>query len=293
MANTLEDLAKIFDNKIEMPLQQRLIGRKLISRNDELSGKGIGNQSIDMFKFSDISAAIIDYTVPEPSHETVDATTATVQMAYLAKDYLIPKTLFESFKLKGVPIDADMAIQAAYKVAYAEDQLFLQGWTPDGTNYKIPGLYQSANQTETTSKDFGTYGNAKDKISLGITKLEDKSVFGPYNVVLNPTQKNELIVSESTGGNQEWDTILRMINENTESRIGQIFSSPIITVGTGMLLPVQNSVYFDYVEAQGPVNDIGQDSKRPKFSPLFGNVLEAVVPRIKYNGDQIVQLTNI
>ena len=293
MTNTLEDLAKIFDSKIEMPLQQRLIGRKLIPKNKELSGKGIGNQSIDMFKFNDISAAIIDYTVPEPSHETVDATTATVQMAYLAKDYLIPKTLFESFRLKNIPIDADMAIQAAYKVAYAEDQLFLQGWSPDGTNYKIPGLYQSANQTEATSKDFGTYGYAKDKVSLAITKLEDKSVFGPYNLVLNPTQKNELIVSESTGGNQEWDTVLRMINENTESRIGQIYSSPIITVDTGMLLPVQNSVYFDYVEAQGPVNDIGQDSKRPKFSPLFGNVLEAVVPRIKYNGDQIVQLTNI
>lgn len=293
MTNSLEDLAKIFDSKIEMPLQQRLIGRKLISRNDELSGKGIGNQSIDMFKYSDISAAIIDYTVPEPSHESVDATTTTVQMAYLAKDYLIPKTLFESFRLKNIPIDADTAIQAAYKVAYAEDQLFLQGWSPDGTNYKIPGLYQSANQTESTSKDFGTYGYAKDKISLAITKLEDKSVFGPYNLVLNPTQKNELIVSESTGGNQEWDTVLRMINENTESRIGQIYSSPIITVDTGMLLPVQNSVYYDYVEAQGPVNDIGQDSKRPKFSPLFGNVLEAVVPRIKYNGDQIVQLTNI
>ena len=151
-------------------------------------------------------------------------------------------------------------------------------------------MNQSANQNETTSKDFGTYGNAKDKVSLGITKLEYKSVFGPYNLVLNPTQKNELIVSESTGGNQEWDSVLRMINENTETRIGQIYSSPIITVDTGMLLPVQNSVYFDYVEAQGPVNDIGQDSKRPKFSPLFGNVIEAVVPMIKYTGHHIDQL---
>ena len=293
MVNTLEDLAKVFDSKIEMPLQQRLIGRKLIGRNDELSGKGVGNQSIDMFKFSDISAAIIDYTIPEPSYEGVDATSDTVQMAYLSKDYLIPRTLFESFKLKNISIDADVAIQAAYKVAYAEDELFLQGWAPDGTNYKIPGLYQSANQTETTSKDFGTYGYATDKVGLGITKLEDKSVYGPYNLVLNPAQKNELLSSESTTGNREWPTILEMINENQAGNVGQIFSSSIITAGTGMLLPVQNPVYFDFVEAQGPVNDIGNDSKSPKFSPIYGNVLEALVPRIKYNGDQIVQLTNI
>ncbi|MBC2746201.1 MAG: bacteriocin family protein [ANME-2 cluster archaeon] len=293
MTNALEELAKVFDNKIEMPLQQRLIGRKLIPRNDELSGKGIGNQSVETFSFSDISAAIIDYTIPEKSYEGVDATSAAVQMAYLAKDYKIPRTLFESFKLKGQSIDADVAITAAYKVAYAEDQLFLMGWAPDGTNYKIKGLYQSANQTESTSKDFGTYGNAKDKVGAAISLAEAVSVYGPYNIVLNPTQKNELVVSESTTGKSEWDTIIRILNENSNSNIGQIYSSPIITAGTGMLLPVQNSIYFDYVEAQGPVNDIGQDSKSPKFSPIFGNVLEAIVPRIKYNGDQIIQFTNI
>jgi uncharacterized linocin/CFP29 family protein len=293
MVNTLETLAREFDKKMEMPLQQRLIGRKLIPRNNELSGKGIGNQSIEMFKFSDISAAIIDYTVPEQSYEGVDATSATVQMAYLAKDYKIPRTLFESFKLKGLAIDADVAIQAAYKVAYAEDLLILDGWAPDGTNYKINGLYQSANQTESTSDDFGTYGNAKDKVSAAIALAEAASVYGPYNLVLNPTQDNELLASESTTGKSELETVLRMLNKNSPTQIGQVYSSSIMTAATGMLLPVANSVYFDYVEAQGPVNDIGEDSKAPKFSPLYGNVLEAIVPRIKYSGDQIIKLTNI
>jgi uncharacterized linocin/CFP29 family protein len=293
MINTLETLAREFDKKMEMPLQQRLIGRKLIPRNNDLSGKGIGNQSIEMFKFSDISAAIIDYTVPKQSYEGVDATSATVQMAYLAKDYKIPRTLFESFKLKGLAIDADVAIQAAYKVAYAEDQLMLQGWAPDGTNYKINGLYQSANQTESTSDDFGTYGNAKDKVSAAIALAEAASVYGPYNLVLNPTQDNELLASESTTGKSELETVLRMLNKNSPTQVGQVYSSSIMTAATGMLLPVANSVYFDYVEAQGPVNDIGEDSKAPKFSPLYGNVLEAIVPRIKYSGDQIIKLTNI
>jgi uncharacterized linocin/CFP29 family protein len=293
MVNTLETLAREFDKKMEMPLQQRLIGRKLIPRNNDLSGKGIGNQSIEMFKFSDISAAIIDYTVPEQSYEGVDATSATVQMAYLAKDYKIPRTLFESFKLKGLAIDADVAIQAAYKVAYAEDQLMLQGWAPDGTNYKINGLYQSANQTESTSDDFGTYGNAKDKVAAAIALAEAASVYGPYNLVLNPAQDNELLASESTTGKSELETVLRMLNKNSPTQTGQVYSSSIMTAATGMLLPVANSVYFDYVEAQGPVNDIGEDSKAPKFSPLYGNVLEAIVPRIKYSGDQIIKLTNI
>jgi uncharacterized linocin/CFP29 family protein len=292
MVNTLETLARTFDSKMEMPLQQVLIGRKLIPKNKELSGKGVGNQSIEMFKFSDISAAIIDYTIPEKSYEGVDATSAVVQMAYLARDYKIPKTLFESFKLKGLAIDADVAIQAAYKVAYAEDQLFLDGWAPDGTTYKINGLYQSANQTESTADDFGTFGKAIDKVSKAIKLAEDKSVYGPYNLVLNPAQKNELIASYDNGASEK-KIVLEQLNENLTAQVGQIFSSPIQTVDTGMLLPVQNSVYFDYVEAQGPVNDIGQDSTRPKFSPLYGNVLEAIVPRIKFNGDQIIKLTNI
>ena len=292
MTNTLEDLAKVFDTQMETPLQQRLIGRKLIPRNDELSGKGIGNQSIDMFKFSDISAAIIDYTIPDKSYEGVDATSATVQMAYLAKDYKIPRALFESFQLKGLSVDADIAVQAAYKVAYAEDKLFLDGWAPDGTNYEIDGLYQSANQTESTSKDFGTFGYAKDKIGLMIAKAEDKGVYGPYNVVLNPTQDNELLSSYEYGASER-KIVLEMLNKNSDTQVGQIFSTSIQTVDTCMLLPAANPVYFDYVEAQGPVNDIGEDSKSPKFSDLYGNVLEAVVPRIKFNGDQIIKGTGI
>jgi len=292
MVNTLETLARTFDSKIETPLQQVLIGRKLIPKNTELSGKGVGNQSIEMFKFSNISAAIIDYTIPEKSYEGVDATSDVVQMAYLARDYKIPRTLFESFKLKGLAIDADVAIQAAYKVAYAEDQLFLDGWAPDGTNYKINGLYQSANQTESTADDFGTFGKAIEKVSKAIALAEAASVYGPYNLVLNPTQENELLSSYEYGASER-EIVMKMLNKNSASQVGQIYSTSIQTVDTGMLLPTQNSVYLDYVEAQGPVNDIGEDSKSPKFSPLYGNVLEAIVPRIKFSGDQIVKLTNI
>jgi len=292
MVNTLETLARTFDSKMEMPLQQVLIGRKLIPRNNELSGKGVGNQSIEMFKFSDISAAIIDYTIPEKSYEGIDATSAVVQMAYLARDYKIPRTLFESFMLKGLAIDADVAIQAAYKVAYAEDQLFLDGWAPDGTNYKINGLYQSANQTESTSDDFGTFGKAIEKVSKAIALAEAASVYGPYNLVLNPTQDNELLSSYEYGASER-EIVMKMLNKNSSAQAGQVYSTSIQTVDTGMLLPVQNPVYFDYVEAQGPVNDIGEDSKSPKFSPLYGNVLEAIVPRIKFSGDQIIKLTNI
>lgn len=292
MVNTLETLARTFDSKMEMPLQQVLIGRKLIPKNTELSGKGVGNQSIEMFKFSDISAAIIDYTIPEKSYEGIDATSAVVQMAYLARDYKIPRTLFESFQLKGLAIDADVAIQAAYKVAYAEDQLFLDGWAPDGTTYKIDGLYQSANQTESTADDFGTFGKAIEKVAKAIALAEAASVYGPYNLVLNPTQDNELLSSYEYGASER-EIVMKMLNKNASSQAGQIYSTSIQTVDTGMLLPTQNSVYFDYVEAQGPINDIGEDSKSPKFSPLYGNVLEAIVPRIKFNGDQIIKLTNI
>lgn len=291
MANALNNIAKKFDSAIVAPLQHRLIGRKLVPKNNDLSGAGLGMQSVDYWTYASMSDAEINYDVAENVEDSIDTTAGTIRVPVIQKSYKIPRRTYESYKMKNIPVDSDVAVQAAYLVAYMEDKLILDGWQPDGSTYTVKGLYQSASQTEATADDFGTYGNATDKISKAITLLEAASVYGPYNLVLNPAQKNELKSSESTTGRPEWDRILGMLNEQDEG-VGSIYSSPIQTAATGMLLPVSDSVYFDLIEAKAPFNVLGMDSKQGDISPIYGSVLDVITIRAKHT-DAICTLTGI
>lgn len=291
MANALNNIAKKFDKAIIAPLQHRLIGRRLVPLNKDLSGAGMGMQSVDYWTYANMSAAEINYDIMENNEDTVDTTEGTIRVPVIQKPYKIPYRAYQSYLMQGIPVDSDLAVQAAYLVAYEEDKLILDGWAPDGTNYVVNGLYKSANNTETSALDFGTYGNAIEKVGKATTLLEADSVYGPYNLVLNPAQKNELMASESTTGRSEWDRVMGMLNEQGEG-VGTIYSSPIMTVDTGMMLPVSDSVYFDLIEAKSPFNVLGEDSKQGSVSPIYGSVIDAITIRAKHT-NAICTLTNI
>jgi uncharacterized linocin/CFP29 family protein len=291
MANALNNIAKKFDKAIIAPLQHRLIGRKLVPVNKDLSGVGMGMQSVDYWTYANMSAAEINYDVMENNEDTVDTTEGTIRVPVIQKPYKIPYRAYQSYLMQGIPVDSDLAIQAAYLVAYEEDKLILDGWAPDGTNYVVNGLYQSANNTEASALDFGVYGNAIEKTGKAITELEADSVYGPYNMVLNPAQKNELVASESTTGRAEWERVINMLNEQGEG-LGTVYSSPIMTAGTGMLLPVSDPVYYDLIVAKEPFNVLGMDSKQGSVSPIYGGVLDAITIRAKHT-NAICTLTNI
>lgn len=291
MANAIKNIAKKFDSAIIAPLQKRLVGRKLVPVNSELSGAGLGMQSVDYWTYAEMSGAQIDYDVIENNEDTVDTTESTIRIPVIQKPYKIPYRTYQSYKMRNIPVDTDLAIQAAYLVAYEEDKLIIDGWKPDGVNYVVPGLYQSAAQTESTAADFATYGNATEKVNKAITLLENANVYGPYNLVLNPAQKNELKASESTTGRPEWDRMIGVLNEQDEG-VGTIYSSAVLAAGTGMLLPVSDSVYFDLVVAKEPFNVLGTDSKQGEVSPIYGGVIDALTIRTKHT-NAICKLTNI
>ena len=292
MANTLADISNEFDKKLIQPLQKRAIGRKLIGVNQDLSGKGVGMESVDVWSLSDIADATIAMGLPDQFGDTADVTGDTLNIPILSEPFNIPRRMYESFKLKDINIDAQLAILAAFKVQEKEEALLLNGWAPDGTNYLIDGLYQAANNTEATADDFGTYGNALQKISLAKTLLEDDTIYGPYNLVLNTAQYNELLKSETTTGTEEWAKVLKLLNDGEDSGPATIYSSSVIAAGTGMMLPVADETYFDIVEPQGIKNELNEKSELGSNSPLFGMILESLAPRIKIP-NAICKLTNI
>lgn len=290
MVNTLATISKHFDKELIKPLQQRFIGRKLIPKNTQLSGKGIGMESVDVWTIKELADATISMGLPDEFGDTADITSSTLNLPVIAEPFNLPRRMYESYKLNGMPIESDMSILAAYQVQLREEALLLNGWAPDGTNYVIDGLYQAAGNAEATSADFGTYGNAIKKVGLAKTLLEADSIYGPYNLVLNNAQYNQLLASESTTGNREMPTVMDMINDGGSG--GQIFSSPTQTAATGMMLGVANKTYFDLVIPQEYKNQINEDGKLGDLSPLYGMVYESLAPRIKH-ADSICTLTNI
>ena len=291
MVNALANLSKYFDKELIKPLQQRFVGRKLVPKNNELSGKGIGMESVDVWTLKELAEATTSLGLPTGYGDTADVTSETLNLPILAEPFVLPRRMYESYKLSGIGIDADLSILAAYQVQLAEEALILDGWKPDGTNYVINGLYQAANNAEASADDFGTYGNATDKVTLAKALLEADSVYGPYNLVLKQVQYNQLLASESTTGNPDWARVMTVINVNA-SGPAQIFSSPTQTVATGMMLAVSNKTYFDLVIPQEYKNQLNEDPKLGDLSPLYGMVYESLAPRVKHT-DAICTLTNI
>lgn len=292
MVNAIANIAKYFDKELIMPLQQRFVGRKLVPKNNELSGKGIGMDSVDVWTLKQLAAASTSLGLPTGFGDTADVTSSTLNLPVLAEPFVLPRRMYESYKMGGINIDADLSILAAYQVQLAEEALILDGWKPDGTNYVINGLYQAAGNAEATAAGFDTYGNATEKVTLAKALLEADSVYGPYNLVLNQTQYNELLASESTTGKPEWDRVMNILNDGQSNGPAQIFSSPTQTAGTGMMLAISNKTHFDLVIPQEYTNQLNEDPKLGNLSPLYGMVYESMAPRIKH-ANAICKLTNI
>lgn len=286
MVNAIANIAKYFDKEMIKPLQQRFIGRKLVPKNSEMSGKGIGMESVDVWTLLRMADATISMGIPTGYGDTADVTSETLNIPILAEPFVIPRRMFESYKQAGIGMDAALALEAAYRVQLQEEALILDGWAPDGTNYVINGLYQAANNTEGTASDFGTYGNAIQKVTLAKALLEADSVFGSYNLVLNPVQENQLLGSYSTTGSSEYDIVIKLL------RGGEIYSTPTQAAATGMLLATPDKTYFDLVIPQEYKNQINEDPKLGDLSPLYGMIYEALAPRVKQT-NAICTLTSI
>ena len=281
MVSALQKAATYFDTEIVAPLRQRAMARKLISVKPRVKGDGI--KAADVLKVVEMGAAQIAYKLPkEMSRDMVRIDKTTVNIPLLYKGYEVDRDAFNVWKEKGVALDAAAAISAAQVIAVQEDTAIIDGWMPDGASYQMNGLYQSAGVTYSTSKDFATYGYAKEAIAGAIAALEAVFVYPPFNLTLNPVQHGELIMSESSTGTEEYPRVLKVLNGNAEGGPGKIFSSPAITDGTGLISPVDPArVYIELLNPQPVRNVLGEDSKMPGISDITGTSFEALYVNVK------------
>lgn len=286
-------LAEYMDSALVEPARQMNIGRKLFSKVVQIPE---GKTNIDYDTITEMGSAITSYGFPsdEVAYDDVLAAATNLKLAVIHKGFKIPRDSYESFVASGERIDQSAALSAAHVVNVATDDLLIQGWAPNGSTYKVNGLYQAAGNTDSTSNDFATYGKAIAEIAIALALLDADSIFGVnFNLVLNPVQFRQLQGSISSTGVPEWDKVMSMLNGVPGAPQGEILMSNDITAGTGMLSPVDTTgMYIDLVVAKELRTFYGTDSKLNDLSPIYGHVVSVLVPRIKHT-NAICTITGI
>lgn len=263
--------------------RKQTIAREIIGVRPLNAGIGLQQWAYDTM--SEVSDAQITYAFTDTGEDVIDLARTHVPIPVIHKEFRITYRDIVTAQKGGYPLSTATAESAAYKCMLAENNMLLNGYSRDGSNYDINGLYQGAGNSETTAKDFGAKaGNALSKMQLAITEMLTDNIYGPYNLVLNPTQYMELAVSilGSGAGEAEMPMVEKLIG-------GKIYSTPFQTAGTGMLLA---QPYQGFFEAVMPVDMTVRTVTLEKTRDEWGQVYECLVPVI-YNSDAICKLTGI
>lgn len=290
----IQVLARSIDTAMPEPLRDKLIGRGLVTVSPLSKGDDVFE--VEAYSYDDLSDdATVDYELPDPdaSGDEINTTRTVVKVPVFSKGFRIRRSTYEIFKARGTPIDTTTALSAAYIVGKKEDAAILQGWAPDGTNYRTNGLYRSAGNQFSTPKDFGTYGYATDAVGGAIAMIEDDDAeANAYNLTLNPIQRGELRVSRSANGVLEEPDIMGILNPNGGS-VGRIWTSKRITAGTGLITPVDPA--RQYIELHTPRDyrtSLGVNSKDEANSPIYGKITCMTYLNVKH-ANAIAALTSI
>jgi uncharacterized linocin/CFP29 family protein len=256
---------KYIDEAVAWPPRQLLIGRRVARTFGPM---GEGKLTVDWNKISDMGAAqLFRSQAVKLSEDIIDTTVGSLDVPAIARGFRIPRRSLEASRTYGTPLDVAAAKSASYMVSLLEDTLVLKG------SGGINGLYDSAGNEYSTSKDFTTATNIPDAISGAVALLIADNIYPPYNLVLNPAQYNELFIFIGTTSEYYYDAVQRRIG-------GQIFQSPALSAGTGMILAPPDAGFFDLplgVDIHAEVEELPLD----QFKDLYGVVWEAITPRIR------------
>lgn len=281
-------VGRYYDPKIIEPLRRKVVGRKLLAPNGDVKGPGV--HSVEVNTLTGMKQATISW---EPGQgalvpDSIRLDPSTLQIPSVWKDFSVKRKQVDAWARAdgNVKLDATALREATRVVAEREDEMIFNGWSADGSNKDILGLWDVAS-TEgniySTDKQFSTYGNAQDAIAGVMAMIEaDFGLVDNYNLVLNPVQKWELMSSRDANGNREWPQVLEMLNSGDPNGPGRIVSTDRIAAGKGMVLPLDDDgEYMEYYNPIGPLTEMGYDSMHPDTCDISGRVYEYVVPHVR------------
>jgi uncharacterized linocin/CFP29 family protein len=263
-----------------MAARRQMIARKLLPM---LGPLGEGVQTFGYDTLTELSAARIDLGWPgAESRDIINLARTSVGIPNIHKEFQVNRLDLAASRRSGRPLNLSVVDSASYKVALLEDELIIKGWSRDGANYDINGLYEAAGNDYSTSMDFGTKTNIETAINGAISLMLDDSVNPPYNLTLHPTQYAETLalIASTSRSYRGW------IREAIE---GQVFMSAALTAGNGLLTKANPVGMFEYVLAE----DLEvYTAVLQKSGNLFGRVYVRGLP-IVYDANACCKLSNI
>ena len=271
------------ESKILKTARQRAIARKIVPKGPTI---GFGKETIKYYPLTEMSDATVslewgaDFT-----EDKAPVTGTTLNVPVLHKNFRLNRRHVESARTEGRALDLTQVDAAIYKVMLQEEAMLLNGWTADGTNYDISGLYQSAGNTYDGSTVWTTNElQIQDDITAGIALLLADNIFPPYNLVVHPQEYTPLtkVISSTSDSWIEW--VRRVIQ-------GDVYVSPSMTSGTGMLCAAGNSGFFDYVTGVDMTSKV-EELNLDQGNDYYGVVYECIVPRV-IESNAICSLTDI
>lgn len=279
---------KFIQAEVVVAARQPSVSRKLANIIGPL---GLGVQRYDYYNETEVNDAILTWAFQNGGEDIVNLTNNNTKIPILEKKWRIPRRMLESSRRMGTPLDVTTAQSAAYKVSLLENDLVIQGYASDDSNYDINGFYQGAGNS-TAGSSFGSAGGALASVEAAMALMMVDNIFPPYNLVLNPTQYAELAGSVHTGGMNEFSRVSSLLAGQPQREDGSgsnIFVSPDIVAGQGLQMATPNQNHFKIAVAQDVTAETWLD---PDTKDLKGRVFEAILPII-YDSNALCKLTTI
>ena len=272
---------KFIDAALKRVALQQMIGRRIAP---VVGPYGLGVQAITYDKMTETGDAEVNLSWQGAQEDDVSIDRTTTRVPVIQKGFRLNYRNVLSSRRTGTPLEIANGKSAAYKVSLREDEVILDGYAADGTNYDVSGFYQLAGNTEGTAADYGTSGKGIVKTNLAAGVLRDDNIFPPYNQILNPVQFNQLNAPLASTGILEADVILRIMK-------GQLLESPSQTVDTGMMMSAGDRGFYDISMSQDLTTEFEQLSLK-EGKDIWGVVYESLVPRA-WEANAICTLTAI
>lgn len=162
--------------------------------------------------------------------------------------------------------------EAAYQNALEENNFILDGHKPDGTNYDMPGLFQSAGNTF-AGGTWATATNILSNISSLIALMHADGIVGPFSLVLHPDQFNEVMSAQISG----IPTQVQAKNILGDERGEGVFVNDVtatIATGTALLVPNYQHKFFQLTIGQDHRTNTWFDmSQDPDTADMLGRTM--------------------
>ena len=221
---------------------------------------------------TNVSDASLDYTWPgRMSLDAINLARTTVAIPNLHKEFELNKLDVAASNMTGEPLNTSQVSSTTYKVGYLEDSMLINGYSADGTVYEINGLYKAAGNTK-AGADWATATNIPLTINGAISALMDDNILPPYNVVLPAEQFGYTLVFVA-------NTAVSYLQWIKEICQGEVYMSPVLTTGTGLMTKADPEGLFEYVLAEDLTTETETTSIK-EGGNLFGRVYVRGLPLI-------------